>query len=112
MQLITSTHEPLLSFECQVIGLSTFISSLHGPNVGRVAGNPFVLALLRVNIRIIVSVPGRFLIYLIDFYATLIIILMLVLVIIVLVVVHLMSSLWRVLVIFLLRVLMPRCFLL
>jgi hypothetical protein len=65
-----------------------------------------------VDIRVIVSVPGRFLVYLIDFDATVIIIVLLVLVVIVLVVVRLMSGFRRVLVVFLLRVFMPRSFLL
>ena len=101
-----------MSLEGQVIGLPSFVRTLHGPDVGRVAGHPFVLALLGVNVRVIVSVPGRFRIHLIDFDATVIIIVLVVLVVIVLVVVHLMSGFRRVLMVLLLRVFMPRSLLL
>ena len=99
-----------MSLEGQVIGLPSFVRTLHGPDVGRVTGHPLVLALLGVDIRVKVSVTGRFLVHLIDFDATVIIIVLLVLVVIVLVVVHLMSGFRRVLVVFLLRFFMPRSF--
>jgi hypothetical protein len=98
-----------LSLETQVIGLPTFVGTLHGADVGRVTGHPLVLALLRVNIRVIVSVPRRFLVSLIDFDAAEVIVALLVFV---LVVDLILRGFRSVLVVFLLRVFVPRGFLL
>ena len=99
----------MLSLETQVIGLPTFVRTLHGADVGRVTGHPLVLALLGVNIRVIVSIAGRFLVHLIDFDATEVIVALL---FIVLVVDLILWGFRSVLVVFLLRVFMPRSFLL
>ena len=102
-----------MSLEAQVVGLPTFVRALHGADVGRVTGHPLVLALLGVNIRVIVSVSRRFLVSLIDFDATEVIVALLVLVVTVVLVIDLiMRRLRSVLVVFLLRVFVPMGFLL
>ena len=98
-----------MSLEAQVVGLPTFVRALHGADVGRVTGHPLVLALLGVNIRVIVSVPRRFLVGLIDFDAAEVIVALLVFV---LVVDLILRGFRSVLVVFPLRVFVPRRFLL